>query len=238
MAPNKGATPFEVEWTKENSVTCCQICTSDEIEPAVGFRISYCIFILPCLYIRWVVYGELVRQDCLETIQQVVLLVWQLEFEFFNRKMNTKWKKRLLQCKYWGWQEYMGREGLTIQQKKNLWIISTPSMRPNHQFHIYSWFHVVLVRAGGWNLWFILTTVLWFCCRSKLICKLTGDTINKSEEHIWKHISGKRFQHKLGLSSIPFFTFFPFGLKKSYSIPYIICSWLSISCFWYYWMLS
>ncbi|RWR97049.1 surfeit locus protein 2 isoform X1 [Cinnamomum micranthum f. kanehirae] len=34
-------------------------------------------------------------------------------------------------------------------------------------------------------------------CKSKLICKLTGDTINKSEEHIWKHISGKRFQHKL-----------------------------------------
>ncbi|XP_073038780.1 uncharacterized protein [Primulina eburnea] len=29
--------------------------------------------------------------------------------------------------------------------------------------------------------------------RSKLICKLTGVTINKSEEHIWKHISGKRF---------------------------------------------
>ncbi|XP_057542814.1 uncharacterized protein LOC130821164 isoform X2 [Amaranthus tricolor] len=33
--------------------------------------------------------------------------------------------------------------------------------------------------------------------RSKLICKLTGDTINKSEEHIWKHISGKRFFNKL-----------------------------------------
>ncbi|KAK6928401.1 Surfeit locus protein 2 [Dillenia turbinata] len=32
---------------------------------------------------------------------------------------------------------------------------------------------------------------------SKLICKLTGDTINKSEEHIWKHINGKRFLHKL-----------------------------------------
>ncbi|KZV57702.1 surfeit locus protein 2 [Dorcoceras hygrometricum] len=29
--------------------------------------------------------------------------------------------------------------------------------------------------------------------RSKLICKLTGVTINKSEEHIWKHINGKRF---------------------------------------------
>ncbi|KAJ4961499.1 hypothetical protein NE237_021409 [Protea cynaroides] len=34
-------------------------------------------------------------------------------------------------------------------------------------------------------------------CRSKLICKLTGDTINKSEEHIWKHINGRRFLHKL-----------------------------------------
>ncbi|KAG9446554.1 hypothetical protein H6P81_012682 [Aristolochia fimbriata] len=33
--------------------------------------------------------------------------------------------------------------------------------------------------------------------KSKLICKLTGDTINKSEEHIWKHISGKRFQKHL-----------------------------------------
>ncbi|KAL8475356.1 hypothetical protein ACS0TY_028146 [Phlomoides rotata] len=28
---------------------------------------------------------------------------------------------------------------------------------------------------------------------SKLVCKLTGVTINKSEEHIWKHINGKRF---------------------------------------------
>ncbi|KAB2614015.1 surfeit locus protein 2 [Pyrus ussuriensis x Pyrus communis] len=33
--------------------------------------------------------------------------------------------------------------------------------------------------------------------RSKLLCKLTGDTINKSEEHIWKHINGKRFLNKL-----------------------------------------
>ncbi|KAF5457306.1 hypothetical protein F2P56_021418 [Juglans regia] len=33
--------------------------------------------------------------------------------------------------------------------------------------------------------------------RSKLICKLTGDTINKCEEHIWKHINGKRFLNKL-----------------------------------------
>lgn len=33
--------------------------------------------------------------------------------------------------------------------------------------------------------------------RSKLICQLTGDTINKSEEHIWKHINGKRFLHAL-----------------------------------------
>ncbi|GAV84438.1 SURF2 domain-containing protein [Cephalotus follicularis] len=34
-------------------------------------------------------------------------------------------------------------------------------------------------------------------CRSKLICKLTGDTVNKSEEHIWKHINGKQFLNKL-----------------------------------------
>lgn len=33
--------------------------------------------------------------------------------------------------------------------------------------------------------------------RSKLICKLTGDTINKTEEHIWKHINGRRFLNKL-----------------------------------------
>ncbi|CAL0323047.1 unnamed protein product [Lupinus luteus] len=33
--------------------------------------------------------------------------------------------------------------------------------------------------------------------RSKLICKLTGDTVNKSEEHIWKHMTGKRFLNKL-----------------------------------------
>lgn len=33
----------------------------------------------------------------------------------------------------------------------------------------------------------------------KLICKLTGDTVNKSEDHIWKHINGRRFFNKLGL---------------------------------------
>ncbi|XP_057852202.2 uncharacterized protein LOC131062527 isoform X2 [Cryptomeria japonica] len=33
--------------------------------------------------------------------------------------------------------------------------------------------------------------------RCKLICKLTGDTVNKTEEHIWKHISGRKFQNKL-----------------------------------------
>lgn len=33
--------------------------------------------------------------------------------------------------------------------------------------------------------------------RSKLICKLTGDIVNKSEEHIWKHINGKRFLNML-----------------------------------------
>lgn len=34
-------------------------------------------------------------------------------------------------------------------------------------------------------------------CRSKLICKLTGHTVNKIEEHIWKHINGKRFLNML-----------------------------------------
>ncbi|CAN4082365.1 unnamed protein product [Withania somnifera] len=33
--------------------------------------------------------------------------------------------------------------------------------------------------------------------RSKLTCKLTGDTVNKSEEHIWKHMNGKRFLRML-----------------------------------------
>ncbi|KAL6882551.1 hypothetical protein ACP4OV_011241 [Aristida adscensionis] len=33
--------------------------------------------------------------------------------------------------------------------------------------------------------------------KSKLICNITGDTVNKSEEHIWKHINGKRFLNKL-----------------------------------------
>jgi hypothetical protein len=27
---------------------------------------------------------------------------------------------------------------------------------------------------------------------------LTGDKVNKSEEHIWKHMTGKRFLNKLG----------------------------------------
>ncbi|XP_074347926.1 uncharacterized protein LOC141686767 isoform X2 [Apium graveolens] len=33
--------------------------------------------------------------------------------------------------------------------------------------------------------------------RSKLICKLTGHTVNKTEEHIWKHITGRRFLNML-----------------------------------------
>ncbi|XP_020879042.1 surfeit locus protein 2 isoform X4 [Arabidopsis lyrata subsp. lyrata] len=33
--------------------------------------------------------------------------------------------------------------------------------------------------------------------RSKLKCKLTGDTVNKTEEHIWKHINGRRFLNRL-----------------------------------------
>ncbi|CAH8314035.1 unnamed protein product [Eruca vesicaria subsp. sativa] len=32
---------------------------------------------------------------------------------------------------------------------------------------------------------------------AKLKCKLTGDTVNKTEEHIWKHINGRRFLNKL-----------------------------------------
>ncbi|KAH9312804.1 hypothetical protein KI387_027839, partial [Taxus chinensis] len=35
--------------------------------------------------------------------------------------------------------------------------------------------------------------------RCKLICKLTGDLVNKTEEHIWKHINGRKFQNKLVL---------------------------------------
>ncbi|KAF3569076.1 hypothetical protein DY000_02016371 [Brassica cretica] len=34
--------------------------------------------------------------------------------------------------------------------------------------------------------------------RSKLVCKLIGDTVNKNEEHIWKYVNGKRFLHRLG----------------------------------------
>ncbi|CAA7045948.1 unnamed protein product [Microthlaspi erraticum] len=33
--------------------------------------------------------------------------------------------------------------------------------------------------------------------RSKLVCKVTGDIVNKNEEHIWKHVNGRRFLHKL-----------------------------------------
>ncbi|CAN7128282.1 unnamed protein product [Brassica rapa subsp. narinosa] len=33
--------------------------------------------------------------------------------------------------------------------------------------------------------------------RSKLVCKLTGDTVNKNEQHIWKHVNGKRFLLRL-----------------------------------------
>ncbi|KAK1359455.1 Surfeit protein 2 [Heracleum sosnowskyi] len=33
--------------------------------------------------------------------------------------------------------------------------------------------------------------------RSKLMCKLTGLTVNKTEEHIWKHITGRRFLNML-----------------------------------------
>ncbi|KAF3546068.1 hypothetical protein DY000_02008567 [Brassica cretica] len=33
--------------------------------------------------------------------------------------------------------------------------------------------------------------------RSKLVCKLIGDTVNKNDEHIWKYVNGKRFLHRL-----------------------------------------
>ncbi|KAG2292612.1 hypothetical protein Bca52824_039281 [Brassica carinata] len=33
--------------------------------------------------------------------------------------------------------------------------------------------------------------------RSKLVCKLIGDTVNKNEEHIWKYVNGKRYLHRL-----------------------------------------
>ncbi|KAL3624284.1 hypothetical protein CASFOL_033100 [Castilleja foliolosa] len=35
--------------------------------------------------------------------------------------------------------------------------------------------------------------------RSKLKCRLTGVTINKTEEHIWKHINGRRFLNMLDM---------------------------------------
>ncbi|KAG6478660.1 surfeit locus protein 2-like isoform X2 [Zingiber officinale] len=33
--------------------------------------------------------------------------------------------------------------------------------------------------------------------KSQLVCKLTGGHVNKAEEHIWKHMSGKKFQKRL-----------------------------------------
>ncbi|KAJ0229540.1 Uncharacterized protein HA466_0315630 [Hirschfeldia incana] len=43
----------------------------------------------------------------------------------------------------------------------------------------------------------ILVIGLFCFYSSKLLCKLTGDTVNKTEEHIWKHINGRRFLNKL-----------------------------------------
>ncbi|KAL0921337.1 hypothetical protein M5K25_008400 [Dendrobium thyrsiflorum] len=37
--------------------------------------------------------------------------------------------------------------------------------------------------------------------KSMLVCSLTEDVINKSEQHIWKHINGRRFLKKLGLQA-------------------------------------
>lgn len=59
-------------------------------------------------------------------------------------------------------------------------------------------------------------------CSSKLVCKLTGDTINKSEEHIWKHINGKRFLNKLGSSCCVFHSFLRFS-NPSYWCSFKIC---------------
>ncbi|KAL0646051.1 hypothetical protein Bca4012_044342 [Brassica carinata] len=33
--------------------------------------------------------------------------------------------------------------------------------------------------------------------RSKLVCKIIGDTVNKNEEHIWKYVNRKRFLPRL-----------------------------------------
>lgn len=33
--------------------------------------------------------------------------------------------------------------------------------------------------------------------KDKVICKLTGDLLNKSEDALWKHMNGKKFQRKL-----------------------------------------
>lgn len=50
--------------------------------------------------------------------------------------------------------------------------------------------------------------------KSKLVCQLTGDIINKSEEHIWKHINGKRFLNKLEEKEMEDVALLKTGVKK------------------------
>jgi hypothetical protein len=45
---------------------------------------------------------------------------------------------------------------------------------------------------GEWFSW------TFGICRDKVICDLTGAVLNKQEEALWKHMMGKKFQHKLG----------------------------------------
>jgi hypothetical protein len=45
---------------------------------------------------------------------------------------------------------------------------------------------------GEWFSW------AFGICRDKVICDLTGAVLNKQEEALWKHMMGKKFQHKLG----------------------------------------
>lgn len=62
-----------------------------------------------------------------------------------------------------------------------------------HKFTTIALWVVYILPSTELRFFFFL-----FCTRSKLVCKITGDTINKLEDHIWKHINGKRFLNKLG----------------------------------------
>ncbi len=58
---------------------------------------------------------------------------------------------------------------------------------------------------GEWFSW------AFGICRDKVICDLTGAVLNKQEEALWKHMMGKKFQHKLGelFFMLILFFFFP-----------------------------